>query len=109
MPTRPGSMLRATSGLPPHCTTRSHRRARSGGADRRAVCPGFFGCAILGGLVCMASIATDSYLEDAPRAQDGRTGAWVRKYLRLVALGDFGCASAAALAAVVLRFGDNAG
>jgi exopolysaccharide biosynthesis polyprenyl glycosylphosphotransferase len=57
----------------------------------------------------MASIATDSYLEDAPRAQDRRTGAWVRKYLRLVALGDFGCASAAALAAVLLRFGGNAG
>jgi exopolysaccharide biosynthesis polyprenyl glycosylphosphotransferase len=57
----------------------------------------------------MASIATDSYLEDASRAQDRRTGAWVRKYLRLVALGDFGCAAVAALAAVLLRFGSDVG
>ncbi len=57
----------------------------------------------------MASIATGSYLEDAPRAQDRRPAAWARNYLRLVAVGDFGCASVAALAAVALRFGDNAG
>jgi exopolysaccharide biosynthesis polyprenyl glycosylphosphotransferase len=57
----------------------------------------------------MASIATDSYLEDAPRALDKRTGVWVGKYLRLVALGDFCCAAAAALAAVLLRFGGDAG
>ena len=57
----------------------------------------------------MASIATDSYLEDAPRAQDKRPAVWVRKYLRLAALGDFCCAAAAALAAVLLRFGEDAG
>jgi exopolysaccharide biosynthesis polyprenyl glycosylphosphotransferase len=57
----------------------------------------------------MASTATDSYLGDTPRAQDRRPAAWVRNYLRLVAVGDFGCGSVAALAAVLLRFGDNAG
>ncbi|MGA8464111.1 MAG: hypothetical protein WB688_08100, partial [Trebonia sp.] len=57
----------------------------------------------------MASIATDSYLGDTPRAQDKRAAAWVRKYLQLAVLGDFGCASVAALAAVLLRFGSNAG
>jgi exopolysaccharide biosynthesis polyprenyl glycosylphosphotransferase len=57
----------------------------------------------------MASIATDSYLDDTPRAHDRHPAVWVRKYLWLAALGDFGCASVAALAAVLLRFGDNAG
>jgi exopolysaccharide biosynthesis polyprenyl glycosylphosphotransferase len=57
----------------------------------------------------MASIATDSYLEGTPRAQDRRSAAWARKYLQLAVLGDFGCASVAALAAVLLRFGNNAG
>jgi hypothetical protein len=57
----------------------------------------------------MVCIATDSYLRDTPRAQDKRSAVWVRKYLWLAALGDFGCASVAALAAVLLRFGNNAG
>ena len=57
----------------------------------------------------MASIATDSYLGDTPRAQDKHSAVWFRKYLWLAAVGDFGCASVAALAAVLLRFGNNAG